>query len=91
MIRSSNGETNFLNKLLLFYTQVSKLRKSFANSSSANIKISKTQMFKIVELGGVIFPFPSSNENSFIKATDEVLLLDYSYVKELAKRGFKKR
>ena len=91
LIRSSNGETNFLNKLLLFYTQVSKLRKSFANSSSANIKISKTQMSKIVELGGVIFPFPSSNENSFIKATDEVLLLDYSYVKELAKRGFKKR
>ena len=48
-------------------------------------------MSKIVELGGVIFPFPSSNENSFIKATDGVLLLDYSYVKELAKRGFKKR
>ena len=56
LIRSSNSETNFLHKLL-FYTQVSKLRKYFANSSSANIKISKTQLSKIVELGGVIFPF----------------------------------
>ena len=58
LIRSSNGETNFLHKLLLFDTQVSKFRKSFANSSSANIKISKTQLSKIVELEGVIFLFP---------------------------------
>ena len=59
LIRSSNGETNFLHKLLLLFdTQVSKFRKSFANSSSANIKISKTQLSKIVELGGVIFLFP---------------------------------
>ena len=42
LIGSSNDETNFLHKLLLTNTQVSKIRKSFANGSSANIKFSKT-------------------------------------------------
>ena len=31
-----------LNKLLLTNTQVSKLRKAFANNSSADIKLSRT-------------------------------------------------
>ena len=34
----SNDENNFLHKLLLTNIQVSKLRKAFANGSSANIK-----------------------------------------------------
>ena len=33
-----NDENNFRHKLLLTKTQVSKLRKAFANNSSANIK-----------------------------------------------------
>ena len=40
-------ENNFPHKLLLTNTQVSKLRKAFANNSSANIKLSKTQLHKI--------------------------------------------
>ena len=48
----SNDERNFPHKLLLTNTQVSKLCKSFANNSSANIKLSKTQLQKIVQLGG---------------------------------------
>ena len=48
----SNDERNFPHKLLLTNTQVSKLCKSFANNSSANIKLSKTQLHKIVQLGG---------------------------------------
>ena len=48
----SNDERNFPHKLLLANTQVSKLCKSFANNSSANIKLSKTQLQKIVQLGG---------------------------------------
>ena len=39
----SNDENNFLHKLLLTNTQVSKLRKTFANDSSVNIKLSKPQ------------------------------------------------
>ena len=38
----SNDENNFSHKLLLTNTQVSKLRKDFANGSSANTKLLKT-------------------------------------------------
>ena len=40
--------------MLLTNTQVSKLRKAFANGSSANIKLSKTQLHKIGQSGGVL-------------------------------------
>ena len=43
----SNYENIFLHKLLLTKTSVSMLRKSCANKSSANIKLSKTQLHKI--------------------------------------------
>ena len=40
-------ETNFPHKLLLTDTQVSKIRKAFANGSSSNIKFLKTQLSKM--------------------------------------------
>ena len=43
----SIDENNFLYKLLLTNTQVSKLLIAFADNSSANIKWSKTQLHKI--------------------------------------------
>ena len=43
LIGNYNGETNFPLKLLLTNTQVWKIRKAFANGSSAIIKFSKTQ------------------------------------------------
>ena len=85
-IRSSNDETNFPHKLLLTDAQVSKIRKAFANGSSANVKFSKTQLPKMVKSGG--FVHFTSNENPFIKAADGTVSLADSYVKELAKRGF---
>ena len=36
VVRDSKDENNFLHKLLLTNTQVSKLHKAFANNSSAN-------------------------------------------------------
>ena len=48
----SNDENNFPHKLLLTNTQFSKLRKVFADNSSANIKLSKTQLEKIGQPGG---------------------------------------
>ena len=42
-IGNFNDENNFPHKLLLTNTQVSKLRKVFANNFSVNIKLSKTQ------------------------------------------------
>ena len=52
VIGDSNDENNFLHKLLLTNTQVSRLCKAFANNSSANIKFPKTQ--KIGHLGGFL-------------------------------------
>ena len=56
MIGNSNDETNILNKSLLTNTQVSKIRKAFANGLSANIKFSKTQLSKMIKSGGLIGP-----------------------------------
>ena len=46
-----DNETNFLRKLLLNNRQVSNLRKSFTNHSLAVIKLSKTQLSKIMQSG----------------------------------------
>ena len=47
IVGDSNDENSFLHKFLLTNTEVSKLRKAFANGSQANIKLSKTQLHKI--------------------------------------------
>ena len=47
VVGDSNDENNFLHKLLSTNTQVSKLRKASANNSSANLKLSKTQLHMI--------------------------------------------
>ena len=44
----------FIHPLLLNNTQVLMLHKSFANNSSANIKLSKAQFHKIKQSGGVL-------------------------------------
>ena len=49
-----DNETNFLHKLLLTNRQVSNLRKAFTNHSSADIKLSKTQLSKIIQSGGFL-------------------------------------
>ena len=49
-----DNENNFPRKLLLTNTQVSNLRKAFANNSSANIKLSKTQLSKMIQSGGFL-------------------------------------
>ena len=52
MIGNFNDETNFSHKLLLNNTQASRLREAFANNSSANITISKTQLSEKVQSAG---------------------------------------
>ena len=46
-----DNETNFLHKLLLTNRQVSDLYKAFANHLSADIKLSETQISKMIQLG----------------------------------------
>ena len=50
----SNNKSNFPYNLLLANTQVSNLRKVFANNSATNIKLSKTQLHKIGQSGGFL-------------------------------------
>ena len=54
MIGESNDEANFPHQLLLTNTQVSNLGKAFANNSSANMKLSKTQLSKMIQSGGFL-------------------------------------
>ena len=49
-----DNETNFPHKLLLTNRQVANLRKAFANKSSADIKLSKTQSSKMIQSGGFL-------------------------------------
>ena len=48
MIGNSANETNFLHKLLLTGRLASELRKNCTNNLSANIKLSKIQLSKII-------------------------------------------
>ena len=52
LVGDSNDESNFPHKLLLTNTQVSKIRKAFANCSSTNIEFSKIQLLKMVQSRG---------------------------------------
>ena len=54
MVGNFNGETYFLHRLLLTNRHVLRLSKDFVNSSSANIKLSKTQLYKIGQSGGFL-------------------------------------
>ena len=49
-----DNETNFPQKLLLTNRQVENLRKAFANKSSTDIKLSKTQLSKMIQSGGFL-------------------------------------
>ena len=51
---TGNNETNFPHKLLLTNGQVSNLRKAFSNHLSADIKLSKTQLSKMMQSGGFL-------------------------------------
>ena len=54
MFGNSNHETNFPHKLLLTNRQVANLRKAFANYLSTDIKLSKTQLSKMIQSGGFL-------------------------------------
>ena len=49
-----DNETNFPHILLLTYRQVANLRKSFPNYLSRDIKLSKTQLSKMLQSGGFL-------------------------------------
>ena len=59
MIGNSDNETDFPHKLLLTNRQVTNLRKALANYLSTDIKLSKTQLSKMIQSGGFLGRFLS--------------------------------
>ena len=54
MVSNSNDDTNFPHELLLTNRQVANIRKAFAKNTSTDIKLSKTQLSKIIQPGGFL-------------------------------------
>ena len=51
MIGNSDDEASFPHKLLLTNREAANLRKAFANHTASDIKLSKTQLSKMIQLG----------------------------------------
>ena len=54
IIGNSNDNINFPHELLLTNRQVANLCKASANNSSTDIKLSKTQLSKMIQSGGLL-------------------------------------
>ena len=54
IIGNSQDETNFPHKLLLINRKFANLRKAFANHTSTDIKLSQTQLSKMIQSGGFL-------------------------------------
>ena len=57
MVGSSDDETNLTLKFLLINRNVAYLRKASANYLSTNIKLSRTQLYKMMQSGRFIGRF----------------------------------
>ena len=54
MVSNSNDNTNFPHELLLTNRQVASIRKTFAKNTSTDIKLSKSQLSKMIQSGGFL-------------------------------------
>ena len=54
IVSNSNDNANFPHELLLTNRQVANIRKAFDNHSSTEIKLSKTQLSKMIQSGGFL-------------------------------------
>ena len=54
MVGNSNDNTKFLHELLLTNRQVANIRNVFAKNTSIDIKLSKTQLSKMIQSGGFL-------------------------------------
>ena len=54
LINNLSDNTNFRHKLLLTNRQVANIRKAFAKNTSTDIKLSKTQLSKMIQSGGFL-------------------------------------
>ena len=54
MVSNSSDNTNFPHELLLTNIQVANIYKAFAKNTSIDIKLSKTQLSKMIQSGGFL-------------------------------------
>ena len=54
MVSNSKDNTNFPHELLLTKRQVANIRKAFAKNTSNDIKLSKTQLSKMIQSGAFL-------------------------------------
>ena len=54
MVSNSNDNTNFPHELLLTNRQVANIRKAFAKNTSTDIKLSKTELSKMIQSGAIL-------------------------------------
>ena len=54
IVGNLNDNTNFPHELLLTNRQVANIRKAFAKNTSTDIKLSKTQLSKMIQSGGFL-------------------------------------
>ena len=54
MVSNSYDNTNFPHELLLTNRQVANIRKAFAKNTSTDIKLSQTQLLKMIQSGGFL-------------------------------------
>ena len=73
VVVDSNDETNFPHKLLLTDTQVLRFPKAFANYSSANTKLLKTDFAKIVQSGGFLGEYRAALRDTVLRAELEAV------------------
>ena len=62
------NENNLPHELLLARRQETKLRNAFENNMSTNIKLSKTQISKIIQSGGFLGSLLSKTAAPLMKA-----------------------
>ena len=63
----------YLRKFLLIYRQVSKFPRAFANDSSANIKLSKSDLSRIIQSGGLVDIFLEPLQKAGLPLMNNVL------------------
>ena len=73
VVGDSNDETNFPHKLLLTDMQVLRFPKAFANYSSANTKLLKTDFAKIVQSGGFLGEYRAALRDAVLRAELEAV------------------
>ena len=96
MVVNSNDNTNFPHELLLTNRQVANIRKAFAKNTSTDIKLSKTQLSKMMQSGGFLGSLLGKLAGSLMKvamplAKNVLALLGVSAVMSAMMEVLKKR